>query len=1154
MKIQTSLTVLCVLFSLFTAHAQNVLNLNKNDYNKSSIVTNENLSESNFFYKYNQSRPFTLNPAVHGLQKSQIGSTIQLDLFPATNFTAAVEKVKTDVNQTKIITASIDNYDASYAIISIAKDGKYSVTIEITEQSKSFATRVNPKTGKIYLVNIDRAKEDVLTCDEVPTAAEDEQPSNKNHNIDGLTNPQKMATAELDLLVLYTSAAENWANNNQGGMNNYLATLVSSSQTALDNSEIDANLNLVHSALTSYNESGDSGQDLTRLRTQGDGFMDEAHTLRDTHYADLVMLISLTNDTGGIAYLLNNQNGSPSFGFSLVRVQQPVSSYTFIHEIGHNMGCGHNAEQNFQAGPGLFSYSAGGRWTSTNGGKYCSIMSYESGTYYADGVTHNRVPHFSNPNVNYIGAPTGDPTTADNARNNEFTKLVIEDYRIAPGGSPTLSYQSNTIDDDTNGASNGNDNGIPEGGESIQLSVELDNTGTADATNVSATLATTDADITITDADLDWNDIAQGNSSTASDFTFDIASGTIAKDVTFTLDISSDEGTWSDTFTISIFEEPGETVLAYQSNTIDDDTNGASNGNDNGIPEGGESIQLSVELQNTGTADATNVSATLATTDVDITITDADLDWNDIAQGNSSTASDFTFDIASGTIAKDVTFTLDISSDEGTWSDTFTISIFEEPGETVLAYQSNTIDDDTNGASNGNDNGIPEGGESIQLSVELQNTGTADATNVSAILSTTDADITITDADLDWNDIAQGNSSTASDFTFDIASGTIAKDVTFTLNISSDEGTWSDDFIITIGSAPAMTSIPDANFEQALIDLSLDNEMDGAVLTSNISSVTSINLEGSSIADLTGIQDFAALQTLNINNNDLSEVNLEQNLNLTSLQCNGNMLSAIGLSENILLETLTCSNNVLTEINLNANTALEVLDLSGNQVMLVDLNLNNALINVNISDNPIDTLTLSSSIEVLNCSDAGLSTIPVTQLSALTTLICTNNEITSLDMSNNVNLVNLNARSNSLNSLDLRNGNHANFEVINVGDNPDLRCIYVNDPENVGGDILIDGTDAVFVEDENACEALSVLDIAISKVTLFPNPTEGIVNIGRAAAVEISTVTVYDALGRNIKSSDNTEQVDLRGLESGLYSIIIKDTQHNSANFRIIKR
>ena len=52
------------------------------------------------------------------------------------------------------------------------------------------------------------------------------------------------------------------------------------------------------------------------------------------------------------------------------------------------------------------------------------------------------------------------------------------------------------------------------------------------------------------------------------------------------------------------------------------------------------------------------------------------------------------------------------------------------------------------------------------------------------------------------------------------------------------------------------TAIPDANFEQALIDLGYDTGTpDGSVLTANISGITSLSVYSKGISDLTGIEE-----------------------------------------------------------------------------------------------------------------------------------------------------------------------------------------------------------------------------------------------------------------------------------------------------------
>ena len=68
------------------------------------------------------------------------------------------------------------------------------------------------------------------------------------------------------------------------------------------------------------------------------------------------------------------------------------------------------------------------------------------------------------------------------------------------------------------------------------------------------------------------------------------------------------------------------------------------------------------------------------------------------------------------------------------------------------------------------------------------------------------------------------------------------------------------------------TYVPDNNFEQKLIDLGYDDVLDDSVLTSNINTVTSLNIPGIGyikIKQLTGLEDFTPLDTLICSNNKI---------------------------------------------------------------------------------------------------------------------------------------------------------------------------------------------------------------------------------------------------------------------------------------------
>ena len=127
------------------------------------------------------------------------------------------------------------------------------------------------------------------------------------------------------------------------------------------------------------------------------------------------------------------------------------------------------------------------------------------------------------------------------------------------------------------------------------------------------------------------------------------------------------------------------------------------------------------------------------------------------------------------------------------------------------------------------------------------------------------------------------------------------------------------------------TSIPDQNFEQALIDFGYDDVIDGKVLTANINSVDSLNLVGKNISDLTGIEAFTALTDLDCAVNQLTSLDVSQNTALTFLNCNYNQLTSLDVSKNTALTDLDCAVNQLTSLDLTKNTALTRLDCGGNK-------------------------------------------------------------------------------------------------------------------------------------------------------------------------------------------------------------------------------
>ena len=253
------------------------------------------------------------------------------------------------------------------------------------------------------------------------------------------------------------------------------------------------------------------------------------------------------------------------------------------------------------------------------------------------------------------------------------------------------------------------------------------------------------------------------------------------------------------------------------------------------------------------------------------------------------------------------------------------------------------------------------------------------------------------------------------------------------------------------------TYIPDDNFEQALINLGYDNILDDYVLTDNINTIQYLQLGGQNISDMTGIEDFIALKWLDCDQNQISYLDVSNNIALEHLGCGcscsgGNLLTSLDLSQNVNLKWLQCQVNDLTSLDVSNNLLLEFLDIGWNPITTIDLSHNpllqhfglynagiGTLNSIDITNNPdleylnigqnqinaID-LTNNNKIKYLSTSGNILQSLDVTNLHNLEVLLCGtyngSGQITSLDLTNNLLLNRLHCEGNQISGvLDLSN-------------------------------------------------------------------------------------------------------------------------------------
>jgi hypothetical protein len=308
--------------------------------------------------------------------------------------------------------AKADDKEADINTVSLVVSGGVMVGSIVTADA-SYQVRFDGQTQVIRQVDPDRYPE---VDDALPFPADMPQsdPGPVAANDDG---------SRIDLMVVYTSAARA-AEGSVAAMQALITLGVTETNQAYANSGIGTRIRLVHMAEVAYAATGNPSLDLNRITNGADGQLDFLHTWRNTYGADLVKLVT-TDASCGIAWLggpFASMGGQQDRGWSVTDNECISPNYTFAHEMGHNQGAHHAPEDG----------GTGGAYTFSNGFKRCNttpyfrdIMAYAC----SSGATGTpRQKHFSNPNVNWNGAPTG-TATQNAALTLHNTRIPVSNWR-----------------------------------------------------------------------------------------------------------------------------------------------------------------------------------------------------------------------------------------------------------------------------------------------------------------------------------------------------------------------------------------------------------------------------------------------------------------------------------------------------------------------------------------------------------------------------------------------------------------------------------------------------------------------------------------------------------------------------------------------------
>ncbi|GEM_PF-2758800 len=293
------------------------------------------------------------------------------------------------------------------------ESGSYDVRGHISDGSKNMIDITQPVAGTVRIELIDS------TALPEPSEAFDAIPVPDDQAPRGANEPAALPQAgywTIDVVAGYPTSMGT-------GMRSVIAQQIAQTNTAMRNSGVNIRVNLVSILPVNYRQSVNLQTDLDYLR-RGVGNLRQLNLLRESVGADLVTLVVPELRAWCGAGYIPNSNGEADFAYSVsAYVPGCTSRYTFAHELGHNLGAHHAADDMPTPEDKPFTYS----YAHKVKGVARSIMAYDC----EPSSPCPRMLQFSNPNIDFVGRPgvkSGTPN-ADNARSLNEMAPIVAAYR-----------------------------------------------------------------------------------------------------------------------------------------------------------------------------------------------------------------------------------------------------------------------------------------------------------------------------------------------------------------------------------------------------------------------------------------------------------------------------------------------------------------------------------------------------------------------------------------------------------------------------------------------------------------------------------------------------------------------------------------------------
>ncbi|GAB3713345.1 T9SS type A sorting domain-containing protein [Flavobacterium koreense] len=317
-----------------------------------------------------------------------------------------------------------------------------------------------------------------------------------------------------------------------------------------------------------------------------------------------------------------------------------------------------------------------------------------------------------------------------------------------------------------------------------------------------------------------------------------------------------------------------------------------------------------------------------------------------------------------------------------------------------------------------------------------------------------------------------------------------------------------------------IVNIPDANFKALLVNSSITNGI---------------------------AYDCAINSYYKIDDNNNGEIEFSEALQVCQLNLiNANIFDLTGIEAFTNLKILVCGNNNVTNLNVSQLVQIEILNLYQNQLMSLDIN--------NLSN-----------LRQLECRYNQIASLNFTNNPLLEKVFCSNNLISDLNFSNNPLFNELDCQNNpNLRTIKINNGTTQLFGPQTYYNQcwtgcPNLNYICADSNEMSALQNFLDncGVDTFEITFDSNC-SLGNEEFVKNEMVVYPNPFKNSFKISLKNLTSDNVILkVYDVLGKTIEiinvSFQELENLELgKNYQSGLYNVVIQQG-NNYQSTRIIK-